>query len=314
MAAALDREVIARPTNHFAWLTLRGGFSNGSSAAVHVREHEYESIGDWFVEKRTGATKDETRAMTRGKALEGAIRDWFLAEHPYLGPASPLDVMFRVGRLLVTPDSELLGRNEGIEVKASPGKTGQRSRYWQCVAALAATDWDGIYLVELIPGDYRATYISREEAAADIDRLLAAVDEDWSWVDLGLPPPDAVFDADQVFKLWPQPSIAKIDLPHAASVAAGDLADARARKKVAEADEKAARDVIADAMRDCVLGMANGEPLVSFKANKPSQVFDSKTFKREQPAMAAKYTDEKPGARVMRVVGEAPAETGIDQF
>lgn len=302
-----ERAVIARPATEEAWLELRRPFSNASSAAVHVREHEHVSIADWFVEKRTGASKEETRAMTRGKWLERAVGEWYADE---CGLAlSPLNVVFTYGRLMATPDFEFVGSNVGLEVKATPGRTSPRSRYWQCVGLLAASDWDSVHLIELHAGDYVPTVLHRDEprVAADIERLMAAIEEDWSWVDLGIPPPDAVFDADQVFDLWPVPPVAKVELPEEAVALAFELKAARTRAGEGEKRAKYARDALADALRDAEVGTYNGEPVVTFKANKPSIVFDMARFRRELPDVHARYTVKKDGARMMRVVGEVPA-------
>lgn len=324
-------KVLPRPADEDEWLEMRKPYSNASSAAVHMRAHEYESIADWFVAKRTGATKEETRAMTRGKELEAAIGGWYARENGLI--ISPLDVVFVRGRLMATPDFDVIARaphfdhdanavrldkmpvREGLEVKGSPGKRGQRSRYWQCIGLLAASDWDAVHLVELHSGDYKPTYLARSDpnVAADIERLMAAIDADWSWLDQGLPPPDAVFDADQAFKVWTVPGIAKVELDASQAAAAVELKAARAAEKKAKARAEAARNVLADAMRDAEIATYLGEPIVSWKANRPSQVEDWEGVRRTVPDVVARFTSEKAGNRQMRVIGEPPAAPTEDE-
>lgn len=314
-----EYQVLPRPADEAAWLEMRKPYSNASSAAVHVREHEYETIADWFVAKRTGVSKEETRAMTRGKELEAAVCEWYAREQGLI-ISGPLDVLFVRGRLMGTPDRRVIGRengpdqidrvNEIIEAKASPGKRGQRSRYWQCIALLAASDADAVHLVELLPGDYRPTFLARSEpqVAADIERLMAAIDDDWLYLDLGIPPPDAVFDAEQAFSVWPIPGVAKVELDTAGRDAALDLKAARAMGKIAEQAEKTAKATLANLMRDAEMATYAGVPIISWKANKPSMVVDAAAVAREVPAVIARHTFKKDGARQMRVIGEPPAE------
>lgn len=256
--------------------------------------------------------------MTRGKWLESAGCEWYARENGLI--IEPLDVVLVRGRLMASPDRQVIARptfrgsidrmpcNEIIEFKGSPGKQGQRSRYWQCVGLLAASTADAVHLVELYPGDYKPTYLARSEPqiAADIERLMAAIEADWSWLDQGIPPPDAVFDAEQAFKVWPVPGIAKVELDATQTAAAIELKAARAAKKKAETREVAAKAVLADAMRDAEMATFLGEPVVSWKANKPSDVVDWEAVRRTVPDVVARFTSKKEGARQMRVIGEPP--------
>lgn len=306
-----EKVVVPRPASEEDWLALRAKFSNCSSAAVHVREHEWLTIADWFVAKRTGATKAETRAMTRGKWRERSIVDQYAYEHDLV--VSPLDVMFQCGRLLGTPDADIvnLPGRVGLEVKATLGRHSRRARFWQCVGLLACSDWDEVHLVEDGSEDYEVTVLRREDLTDEIDRLFEAIERDWGYLEAGTPPPDAVFDADQVFAVWPVPNVAKIDLPPRVVDLAKELKEARAEGRRGERRAEAAKNAIADLMVDgftsAEVGMFNGEPLITYKANRPSKVFDEETFRRELPDLWARYTVEKPGARVMKVVGEPAA-------
>jgi hypothetical protein len=275
-------QVLARPREEAAWLEMRKPYSNASSAAVHVREHEYITIGHWYAEKVSGSTQVETRAMLRGEVLEQGIGEWYAREHGLI--ISPLDVVFVRGRLMATPDFDVVassrGRTvdrvpvrEGLEVKGTPGRRSRRTRYWQCVGLLAASDWDAVHLVELHSDDYVPTYLRRDEpgVAADIELDRAAAD----------------------------------------AVVAKEAA--RQRRLAAEKEEEAAKDIIANAMRDAEVGTYAGEAIVSWKNNKPGVYFGEKEHQRLQPACHAAHSHMKPGNRVMKVLGEprdaTPEET-----
>jgi hypothetical protein len=317
-------QVLARPREEAAWLEMRKPYSNASSAAVHVREHEYITIGHWYAEKVSGSTQVETRAMLRGKVLEQAIGEWYAREHGLI--ISPLDVVFVRGRLMATPDFDVVassrGRTidrvpvkEGLEVKGTPGRRSRRTRYWQCVGLLAASDWDAVHLVELHSDDYVPTYLRRDEpgVAADIERLMAAIEQDWLYVDGGLAPPDAVFDADEVLQAWPVAGVAKVELDRVAADAVVAKEAARQRRLAAEKEEEEAKGIIANAMRDAEVGTYAGEAIVSWKNNKPGSYFAEKEHQRLQPACHAAHSHMKPGNRVMKVLGQprdaTPEET-----
>jgi hypothetical protein len=129
-------------------------YANASTAAVHVREHEYESIAEWAARKITGEEVAETPKMRMGKMLEDALRHWY-ADESGIEWDQP-DVAYGIGRLLANPDGlaarpDLRRRGSyGLEIKSTDGATSRRSRYWQCVAGLAATGWDEWHLVELV--------------------------------------------------------------------------------------------------------------------------------------------------------------------
>lgn len=304
-----DRFTVARPASEADWLALRKPYSNASTAAVHMREHEHLSIGDWYVEKVTGATQDETRPMTRGRKLERPIAQWYSDEHPQYGPFSPFEVMFGRGHLLFTPDFEFSYMNAGLEVKATPGRTSQRSRYWQCVAGLACSPWDEVHLVELHAGDYIPTVLRRDDCEADIDRLLEAVERDWSYVEFGMVPPDAVLSDENVIALWPKGEPGKsVELgptPAHAELArqlVEHLRDARADGEASKKDAARLRASIAELMGDAEVALVEGLPVVTFKNNRDSTVVDWAGLERDHPDLVARYTGTKPGSRVMRVV------------
>jgi len=62
-----------------------------------------------------------------------------------------------------------------------------------------------------------------------------------------------------------------------------------------------------DGFTSAEVGMFNGEPIISYKANRPSKRLDTKALARDRPDIVARYTFEVSGARTMRVVGDVDA-------
>lgn len=280
------------------WLALRLPYANASTAAVHVREHEYESAADWWVEKVTGIGKEQTAPMERGQALEEAILQWY--ERRLGVQIVTPDVMYGYGRLLATPDGHVVGSRVGVEAKAT-FRPGSRSRWWQCQAVMLACDWDEMHLVELDERDLKPTIIQRDEK--ECARLYEAIEADMAYVDLETLPADAELSERNVKALHPK---------HAAGLAVelddddvrmvGQLAKARLAMKEAEALEQAAKDHLARKLGAAELGRYKGKDAITWRTNKPSSKLDAVSLMTAEPDLVKKYLKTVEGNRVMKPV------------
>jgi hypothetical protein len=282
-----------------AWLEMRKPYANASTAAVHVREHEYESIAEWAARKITGEEVAETPKMRMGKMLEPALRPWY-AEESGINWHLP-EQAFGIGRLLANPDGEgwatLTGGVAGLEIKSTEGGGSRKSRYWQCVAGLAATGWDVWHLVELVHeyGKFNITVIEwNAEVEADARRLLAAIDADWDWVDLGLIPEDAEITDDVAKMLTRQATEQRRELPAGTETLILTRQQLKAQVKAAEE----ALDLVNGALRMAFGGataawLPDGRKVGTYNLVNGVKL-DREALERDHPGLLAEYTRPNP--------------------
>jgi hypothetical protein len=286
-----------------AWLAMRRPYANASTAAVHVREHEFESIAEWAARKITGEEVAETAKMRMGKMLEDALRHWY-ADETGMEWALPV-VAYGVGRLLSNPDGlALRGPTSapervvyGLEIKSTDGATSRRSRYWQCVAGLVATGWDVWHLVELDYqwGKLNVTRIEWDaEVEADARRLLAAVDADWDWVDIGLIPEDAEITDDVAKMLTRKATEERRELPATTETLILTRQQLKAQVKAAEE----ALDLVNGALRMAFGGateawLPDGRKVGTYKLVNGTKL-DREAIERDHPGLLAEYTRPNP--------------------
>jgi hypothetical protein len=282
------------------WLDQRARFANASTAAVHVREHEYESIAEWAARKITGEQVKETPKMKAGKMLEPALRFWY-AEESGIEWVQPT-VAYGVGRLLANPDGASegdLGLDPlvGLEIKSTPGATSPRSRYWQCVSGLAATGWDEWHLVEYWHeyGQLMVTVIEwNAEVEADARRLLAAIDADWDWVDIGLIPEDAEITSDVARMLTRQVTEPRREMP--ATTETLILTRQQLKAQIKRVEEQL--DLIDGAVRMAFGGAAeawlpDGRKVGTYKLVNGTKL-DREALERDHPGLLAEYIRPNP--------------------
>lgn len=279
------------------WLAMRRPYANASAAAVHVREHEYESIAEWAARKITGEEVAETPKMRMGKKLEDALRSWYSEEigRDIILPADA----YGVGRLLANPDGMILRGDQvlGLEIKSTEGSRSRRSRYWQCVAGMVATGWREWHLVELVHeyGKLDPTVIEwNDEVEADARRLLAAIDADWDWVDMGLIPEDAEITDDVAKMLTRQATQERRELP--ASTEALILTRQQLKAQVKAATE--ALDLVNGALRMAFGGateawLPDGRKVGTYKLVNGTKL-DRDALERDHPGLLAEYTRPNP--------------------
>lgn len=305
---ASQRWAVTLPEHGSAeWLEMRRPYANASTAAVHMREHEHESIAEWAARKISGAEVDETPKMKMGKMLEPALVAWYGTE---LGANYTLErpaVASGIGRMLANPDGIIYGGGtKGLEIKSTPGRTSRHSRYWQCVAGMVATGWREWHLVELVHeyGTLDVTVIAwTAEVEADARNLLAAVDSDWAWVDMGMLPEDAEVTTEVARLLHPKVREAKRVLPESAEELLRQRKEAKARLKAAEDEfsllDGALRDLIGDAE---LAVLPNGRKVGTYKMVNGSSLAKAK-LEEAHPGLLADYTVPNP-YRTLRLAKE----------
>mgnify|MGYP003110166069 CR=1 FL=1 len=149
--------------------------------------------------------------------------------------------------------------------------------------------------------DFRVYRIDRDKALGK--RILDIATEWWDEHVVGHkpPPPDGSDDARRLLSvLYNKPDV---ELLKEAS-----LKDKQLREELLEVkkqyNELAARKKEIENEIRFSIGEAIGiEGVATWKPNKPSKVFDKNKFREENPEMYDKYVKEKPGSRVLRIIG-----------
>lgn len=293
---------IARPTDRADWLKLRHVHANASDAGVYMNCHPFKSLADLVVEKLAAEPEDITsRAMERGNRLEAAVADWWAADHG-LEVYEP-EVMYCSGRLLATLDRRIVGADrDAVEVKTTAKRVGgvEEHWFWQGQAQMLCADLDRVHFAVLDGSMDLVSYtIERDDEA--IERLVAAVESVWTWLDLGMTPEGCDLAAEHLAKLYPSPA------PGSVVEAEGDgiaivQAWLRAKDELSEAEkaEKTCRDKLCALLGDAEAVAVNGKPFVTWKAQTRTS-FDSKALLADQPELGAKY-ERTSAFRVLRAV------------
>ena len=199
--------------NREEWLVGRNQGIGASEAGAVCGMSPFETARDVYYRK-TGIepAKDLSKnsAVEYGNRLEPAMRTMFQAEHPELTLTyHPFGVYFQEERpwIRATLDGELTdaeGRRYVLEIKTAAVSNASRWAKWkdripeyymaQCIAQMAATGWDGVYLfakLTKLNGDseLRTYKIERSEHEEDIKWLVGKLNEFWHMVLNRIPPP-----------------------------------------------------------------------------------------------------------------------------
>jgi Arc/MetJ-type ribon-helix-helix transcriptional regulator len=295
---------IPRPAERAAWLRERHPYFGASAAGALYGVHPHLDLADVVAEKMAPEPTDngETEAMERGTRLEPVLLEWFGDRHGV--KVVPSDVLYANGRLMATLDGEIVGDSESwVEAKTTRDTWDDVPPhvYWQVVAQAAASGKRGQCFVVWFDAELRLKEAAVVPAKQHVADVLDRVERFMSFLDLGMVPEGVEMTAEHLAVMFPAPEVGKwVDLDDVGRDAVVEWETARQERIAAEKRERAAKDAVANLLTDAEGGRFNGLPVVTWKANRPSERFSSKAHAQGAPDCHAAHTVMTPGARVLR--------------
>lgn len=115
------------------------------------------------------------------------------------------------------------------------------------------------------------------------------------------PPADGSSKAKEVLSLMhPRP---KPDVFMDATIKDKEIRDELTEIKKKQSELKARRDLLENTLRAKIGDAVGIEGVATWKQNKPQQVFNKASFRKDNPDLYSNYVQEKPGIRVLRLIG-----------
>lgn len=295
---------IEKPADRTAWLQVRHGYANASDAAVYMGCHPFKTLADLVVEKLSDEPENKTsRAMDRGNRLEAVIAEWWSDDHGI--EIHEPDVMYVNGRFLANPDRLIAGAPlEALEVKSTALRVSGVEDYWwwQAQAQMHCGGWERIHFAVLDASMDLSSYVVERDDAA-IARLVAQVEQVWSFLDLGMVPEGVELGAEHVARMHPIPAPGSaVEVEGKAIELVQEWVAAKAALGEAEKVEKAARDAVCRMLGDAEAATVDGRTLLTWKAQARSSV-DTKALFTDHPELVGQY-ERTTTFRVLRPTKE----------
>lgn len=317
------------PHGSAEWLAVRHRDPQGrprltaSVAAALFGEHEFLAPAELATQMLSETPPESawSEEIERGHEWEPTIIQSWHKRNPGRLVADCEPVMHCHGRWVANLDA-LVWESTGpgtfyacpLEIKTAKGYVPEIKPYWR---------WQGVaqrWCLNGTPGRVEWAWVDSDfvfkqatqwVTQDDLDRLVAA-GEDWlSYIDLDLAPPSVVLSAQQVAQLHPRPEEEPCELPGETLQWISRLRTARAAKKDAELLEEQAKEYLAPLLAKRAIGRVNGVDVISWKASKDREGFDTAKFRAEHPDLWQQYQKTSPGARTMRVL--KGFDEGVDQ-
>jgi putative phage-type endonuclease len=246
-----------------------------------------------------------------GIHLEDLVAKRFASEHPTFKVRRKRKMLrnkkypFALAHLDRTVTNDTDGITVPFEIKTSQDfeswKDGMPTYYQpQVQHQLALKDAPFAYVAVLLAGhDYREYVVQRDDAY--IAELMDAEAEFWANVQDGVPPPAR--NIEDILLRFKEGLAGSIVAPEHLVAAAARLANVRAIKSSAEAEETQLKSVIAMFMEDHnTLLDANGKPILTFN-QKISRRLNQGALKAEQPDVFNLYYEET-STREIRIASD----------
>lgn len=293
------------------WLRDRHGYFNASDVPVLYDCHPFRELADVVADKLAPEPTDngQTEAMERGVRLEPVLLDWFGDRHG--ATVITPDVLYANGRLLATLDGELVGADdEWVEAKTTSDRWDSVPPhvYWQVVAQAAASGKHRCHVV-WFDADLRLKHEVVVPHAEHVADVLERAERFMAYVDLGLAPEGVVLRYEHVVRLHPAPEMGRwADLDDDGLTAVVRWEQARQERLAAEKAEREAKDAVANLLMDAEGARYGGQPVLTWRANKPTARVDWKaaaldmaeTVGAAPEQVEEQYAVTASGARVMR--------------
>ena len=322
------------------WLEARQWGIGGSEIGALAGLSKYESPTSIWARKVHNARVDQSdnEAIALGHLLESSVALQYARDHnaavvewPVILRSKMYDFLSaNVDRFIVEPSEQFPAGEMTVwknveppaniicllECKtgalASPGSPQDWFRdgesipdtyacqgYWY----LAATGLPRIEYACLL-GGYGMQYRTMQRDDTIIANLLGIASHFWNtYVLPGVPPDIDGSDAtEEALKaLYPRSTPDKVvDGGAELALLWNDFENAKAETKKAEDKQRALRSKIVAIMGDAELGLANGEPVCTFKSSKDGEYFAEAIFKEDDPETWARYIRTRAGHRTLR--------------
>lgn len=270
----------------------------------------FATVQDIVVNKINRAPSPQTDATRRGHILEPALIAH--AADEYKAKVEVPSFMFRRGRIIATLDGAEMDEM-GVCTRVFEAKTTTaygldeplpETFFWQGQAQLDATGADMVVFVCLDRFMRIGFWELRPDLAA-IEQMHIVADRIGTKIESGemLTNKDIPFTAQQVERLFPSPK-GEIELSPAVIRELELLGSIQDLMREMKSQEKAARDAVANALRDAEYGTVGGQRVVSYKRQSRKNGVDAEAFFRDHPDMAKvaaeKYRKKDSEFRVLR--------------
>jgi putative phage-type endonuclease len=294
------------------WLEDRRKGLGGSDVAPIMGLSPWKTAYDTWKDKMGMSELDhpDTKAQAYGKMMEGTLRNWYCEttgrEVVVPEMATSPDHPF----MLATLDG-LTGDRRILEIKTSrsgkdwgePGSNvvpvyyNLQVQHYMLVYAIPVAD-----IVVSIAGSMPEIY----EVPADVElqkRIVSAEEEFWELVQEGRPPEPVTFE--DALARYGGGSVAGITVANDAVVEACDwLRTYKKIKAELETEEKKKKAVVMNYLGDLdTVTTTLGVTLATWKASRPSEVFDKELFAEDHPDLYAQYLLSRPGSRRLLIKG-----------
>lgn len=292
---------------------IRSRGVGASEVAAIMGLDPYRSAIDVWRSKCEPAPQEETKHTKRGRFLERALIDWYVAEtHRDVTGCETL-AHKQCPLVLATPDGIVLeGGNwdRVLEIKAPSYRTAHQwddgavpDRYvLQVTQQMLVTGLNRADLAAYIDEDLR---IHTLEFDAELgEQIISSINDFWKHVESRTPPP---VDGSESYARYLRERFTKTRGAMVTATAEAEdwakrLRDAKKALETAELSEREARNHL-----ELIIGDADGIEgsfgKISYRFNKPGRKTDWEAVARELGApetVIAKHTNEKPGPRVFR--------------
>lgn len=278
-----------------------------SEVATVMLANDYETPVDLAVRKLQHPVVTEANdAMMRGNWLEPSLINYASAkmERTLFTPS----VMYLRDRIICTLDAvatpdqcDPYALEHIVECKTNNRWTLSddlpHSWWWQAQAQMYATE-HGVVSFAVLDSKLRLGMFDVQRNEDAITTMVRAVEAFCAAIDNNTLPADTALTAEQVALLYPKPQ-GTVELDAAVLTDLQQWQALRDAIKDLEAQERAIKDKLADALRDAEFGTVNGATVLSYKAQSTKRL-DSKGLTAAFPEVAEQFTTST-SFRVLRI-------------
>lgn len=166
---------------------------------------------------------------------------------------------------------------------------------------LWVTGLDHCYFVVCVGGTapLRTWSVSRDEAMIANQAAIGAAF--WSMVESGVAPQPDEKDSDAIGKRYSKPTDGALPVEIPIEVIQ-EYQSAQISFEIAEARVEAVKNRVKELLRDASVGMVDGQKAFTWNYSKGRETLDTKALKASHPDIAAQFTKQHDGSRMLRYV------------
>ncbi len=303
-----------REMSHVDWLRTRRIGIGGSEVSSILGFNPYKTAIDVYFDKVSEEIIEtpENPKMKAGNMLEDVVATWFQDE---TGIKVQRDNKIRVHKtipFLIGNIDRLIIANNGdgpgvLEIKTTSGFVAKNwedgdvplNYYAQLQHYLSITGYKYGYFAVLVDGwDFK---IFREERDDEfIEMMNKKLIEFWVCVEKGTPPEPA--NEEDIKKLFPRHIEEKIvEATTETFQVYQDLLEVRKQMKELENAEKHFKEALQKVILDAEALEYEGKKIITWKASKDRNKFESKLFQKDHPDLYNTYCVTVPGSRTFLI-------------